>query len=311
MTKFIYNYIRHSDEFDLCRLEMRSFFGVDSPSNVLISPIEVDPSRSPFMKERLEVLYEAEGLDQLILQLAQLDVGDYTFKVISLNDMDIDTTKKIGHDKRQKVERKIGLAINGEPDLLQPQRVFGFMVLNDVWYFGDYTESEPIWFRHQKKPHSYSTALSTRVARAVANIAVPNPTDVKVIDPCCGIGNVLVEALSMGMDIVGRDINPLIIEPTKENISYFGLEGDVVAGPIADVTDHYDVAIIDMPYNIFSKATPEQQRDILQQARRIAKRVVVVTIDTIDEIIEEVGFTIVDRGVAKKGLFVRQVLVCE
>jgi len=308
---FIYNYIRHSDEFDLCKLEMRAFFGFDSPSNVLISPVKIDPSRSPFMKERLEVLYEAETLEQLILHMAQLNVGPNTFKVISLNDMDIDSTKKIGHDKRQKVERKIGLAINGEPDLVEPQRVFGVMVLDDKWYFGDYTESEPIWFRHQKKPHSYSTALSTRVARAVANIAVPEPEGVKVIDPCCGIGNVLVEALSMGMNIVGRDINPLIIEPTLENIRYFGLEGQVIAGPIADIIDHFDVAIIDMPYNIFSKATPEQQRDILLQARRIANRVIVVTIDTIDTIVEEVGFTIVDRGVAKKGLFVRQVLVCE
>ena len=73
----------------------------------------------------------------------------------------------------------------------------------------------------------------------------------------------------------------------------------------------YDVAIIDMPYNIFSEATPEDQLDILRQARRIAKRVIVVTIDTIDHMIEEVGFTISDRCEAKKGLFVRQVLVCE
>ena len=43
----------------LCQLEMRAFFGFDSYSNVLKSTVEIDPSRSPFMKERLEVLYEA------------------------------------------------------------------------------------------------------------------------------------------------------------------------------------------------------------------------------------------------------------
>ena len=186
-----------------------------------------------------------------------------------------------------------------------------FLVLDGKWYFGKYEESESVWYRHQKKPHSYSTALSTRVARAVANIAVPNPDGVKVIDPCCGIGNVLVEALSMDIDIVGRDINPLVIEPAKENITYFGLAGDVQPGPISEVEENYDVAIIDMPYNIFSEATPEDQLDILRHARRIAKKVIVVTIDTIDHMIEDVGFTITDRCVAKKGLFVRQVLVCE
>ncbi|GAA3334615.1 hypothetical protein GCM10020331_103270 [Ectobacillus funiculus] len=75
----------------------------------------------------------------------------------------------------------------------------------------------------EKKPHSYSTSLSTRVARAVANIAVPDPTGIKAIDPCCGIGTVLVEALSMGINIVGSDINPLVLPGARENIAHFWL----------------------------------------------------------------------------------------
>lgn len=310
-SKFIYTYVRHGDEYDLCKLEMRSFFGIDATSNVLKSSIEINPSRSPFMKERLEILFEATSWTELVKKAEQFDVAGNTFKVLCLNTIELDSTKKIEHAARQKYEREIGLEINGEPDLFHPETVFGFVVLDGHWYFGKYEESESVWFRHQKKPHSYSTALSTRVARAVANIAVPNPDGVKVIDPCCGIGNVLVEALSMGIDIVGRDINPLVIEPAKENIMHFGLAGEVAPGPIAEVTETYDVAIIDMPYNIFSEATPEDQQDILRQARRIAKKVIVVTIDTIDHMIKDAGFAIVDRCEAKKGLFVRQVLVCE
>lgn len=309
--EFIYTYVRHGDEYDLCQLEMRSFFGIDSTSNVLKSPIQIDPSRSPFMKERLEVLFEASSWVELVKKAEQFEMNGSTFKVLSMNTIELNSTDKIEHKERRKLEREIGLQINGKPDLFHPESVFGFLVLNGRWYFGKYEESESIWFRHQKKPHSYSTALSTRVARAIANIAVPNPDGLKVIDPCCGIGNVLVEALSMDIDIVGRDINPLVIEPAKENIAHFGLSGNVVAGPIADVSETYDVAIIDMPYNIFSEATPEDQLDILRQARRIAHRVIVVTIDTIDHMIEEVGFSIIDRCEAKKGLFVRQVIVCE
>src|SRR5699024_12707447 len=78
------------------------------------------------------------------------------------------------------------------------------------------------------------------MARAIANIAVPYPNGVTAIDPCCGIGNVLVEALSMEIDIVGRDINPLVTRGSRENIAYFGYTCDVTTGPIADVTDHYD-----------------------------------------------------------------------
>lgn len=309
--EFIYTYVKHPDEDDLCLLEMRSFFGFDTDSNFLKSVVEIDPSRSPFMKERLELLYEAPSWENLVEQVKQLDVEDNTFKVLSMNTMDIDKTAKIGFSRRRKLEREIGLTIAGNPDLLQPDIIFAIMALNDKWYFGKYIASESVWFHHQNKPHSYSTALSTRVARAVTNIAIPNPEGIKAIDPCCGIGNVLVEALSMGVDIVGRDINPLVVKPARTNIAYFGLEGDVQPGPIADITTSYDIAIIDMPYNIFSDATPEDQLDILVHARRIAKKVVIVTIDTIDHMIEEVGFTIVDRCEAKKGLFVRQILVCE
>ena len=309
--EFIYTYVKHPDEDDLSKLEMRSFFGVDTDSNVLKSTTKIDPSRSPFIKERLEVLYESSSWENLVQQVAQLDVSGNTFKVLSMNTMDIDKTPKIGFARRRKLEREIGLSIAGHPDLLQPNIIFAIMAYDDKWFFGKYEESESIWFRHQNKPHSYSTALSTRVARAVSNIAIPNPEGIKAIDPCCGIGNVLVEALSMDVDIVGRDINPLVIKPARTNIAYFGLQGDVQSGPIADVKATYDVAIIDMPYNIFSDATPEDQQDILRNARRIAKKVIVVTIDTIDYMIEEVGFTIIDRCEAKKGLFVRQVLVCE
>ena len=310
-SEFIYTYVRHKDEHDLCRLEMRAFFGYDVSSNVLKSAIEIDPSRSPFIKERLEVIYENASFDELLDQVAQLELGESTFKIICLNTTELGETKKIGHPERRKIERETGLRVQGEPDLDNPACVFGIVLWEGKWHFGKYMESDAVWFQHQKKPHMYSTALSTRVARAVANIAIPHPDGVRAIDPCCGIGTVLVEALSMGIDIVGRDINPLVVLGSRKNIAHFGLEGSVMIGPIADVSDDYDVAIIDMPYNLFTHITSEEQQDIVMEARRFAKKVIVVTIDTIDHMVEKAGFKIIDRCVAKKGTFSRQVLVCE
>ncbi|MFJ7936217.1 TRM11 family SAM-dependent methyltransferase [Sporosarcina sp. NPDC096371] len=309
--EFIYTYIRHRDEHDLCRLEMRSFFGFDTSSNVLKSSIAIDPNRSPFMNERLEVLYAGEQLEEITKQVEQLDLGASTFKVVCLNTADLDATKKIGHPERRKIEREIGLRMNGEPDLDQPEMVFGVVTLDGKWYFGKLAISDNIWFHHQQKPHMYSTALSTRVARAVANIAVPHPEGVRAIDPCCGIGTVLVEALSMGINIVGRDINRRVVLGSRKNIAHFGLEGDVTTGPIAEVNDEYDVTIIDMPYNLFTHITADEQLEIIKEARRFTKKVVIVTIDTIDHMIEEAGFHIIDRCVAKKGTFSRQILICE
>ncbi|MEK4404500.1 methyltransferase domain-containing protein [Sporosarcina sp. FSL K6-1540] len=293
-------------------LEMRSFFGFDVTSTVLRSSIEIDPSRSAFMKERLDIMYEGDNLEEISRQVEQYDLGGSTFRVVSLNTTDLDTTKKIGHPERRKIEREIGLRVNGTPDLVNPPaNTFGIVLLDGKWHFGKLVESESVWFLHQKKPHMYSTALSTRVARAVANIAIPHPKGVRAIDPCCGIGTVLVEALSMGINIVGRDINPRVVLGSRKNIAHFELEGTVEIGPIAEVVDDYDVAIIDMPYNLFTHITPEEQLEILKEARRFTKKVIVVTIETIDHMLEEAGFVITDRCVAKKGHFHRQVLVCE
>lgn len=308
--EFIYTYVRQTDEHDLCRLEMRAFFGCDSPSNVIKSNVKIDPSRSPFMKERLQIMFSGNDFEALKRQASEF-VSLQTFKVTCLNSIALDTTAKLHHPERRSIEREIGEVIQGEADLLKPLVNFGVVLLDDVWHFGIIEESKPIWRFHMKKPHMYSTALSTRVARAVANIAVPHPEGIRAIDPCCGIGTVLVEARSMGIDIVGRDINPLVCLGSRKNLAHFELEGEVVIGPIAEVTDTYDAAIIDMPYNLFTHITAEGQLSILKDARRITSRLVVVTIEPMDHMMIEAGFVIVDRCVAKKGTFERQIVVCE
>lgn len=292
-------------------MEMRAFFGFDVPLNALKSSVKIAPSRSPFMKQRLEILYEGNDLEQLLERVENLDLGTITFKVNCLNKLALNSTEKIGHTKRNEIERTIGLRIQGEPDLDNPEVLFGVVLLDDKWYFGKLELNEAVWLQHQQKPEMYSTALSTRVARAVANIAVPHPEGIRAIDPCCGIGTVLVEALSMGIAIEGRDINPLVVYGSRKNMAHFGLEGNVAIGPIAEADGDYDVAIIDMPYNLFTHITADSQQEIIREARRITKKIVIVTIDTIDHMIEKAGFEILDRCVAKKGTFSRQILICK
>lgn len=53
------------------------------------------------------------------------------------------------------------------------------------------------------------------------NPAIPNKeTITTIIDPFCGSGGVLIEALLMGYNIIGSDINPTMIAHSKENIEW-------------------------------------------------------------------------------------------
>ena len=310
LTTYIYTYAFSEDERSLCALEMRSFFGDVSQSNVLETFVKIDPTRSPFMKERISVIYEAQSLEDLYKQVETLQMNGVTFKVIYVKNRDMPKDKQDGYEKRREIERKIGLHIKGKADLRDPDRLFGVMHVNEKWVFGEYVKSESVWFRHQQKPNGYSTALNTRVARAVVNIAIPNPNGIKAIDPCCGIGTVLVEARSMGIDMVGSDRNQLIIPGARENMIHFGLTGEINLADMRDITNHYDVAIIDLPYNLCSVITPEEQLEMLQSARRFANKVVVVTVEPVDGLLIKAGFSIIDRAIAKKGVFIREVVIC-
>ncbi|WP_438348658.1 TRM11 family SAM-dependent methyltransferase [Paenibacillus sp. FA6] len=307
---FIYTFACSDDERSLWGLEMRSLFGQETESFIMKSPIDIDPSRSPFIKEQIEIMYEGQNLADILKQVEDIVLNKETFKVIFVKINDLAEANKVSYEDRRIMEKDLGLHINGEADVHNPDHVFGIVTLGGRWYFGKYRKNDAVWLLHMKKPRNYSIALGTRLARAVANIAVPNPNGIHAIDPCCGIGTVLVEALSMGIDIVGRDINPQIVQGARANIAHFGYTSVVTFGDISDITDSYDVAIIDMPYNLFSSTTPEEQLSILRHARRFASKVVIITIEAMDDMIAEAGFVITDRCVARKRSFSRHIVVC-
>ncbi|GGH31715.1 TRM11 family SAM-dependent methyltransferase [Paenibacillus segetis] len=310
LANYIYTYACREEEQSLCQLELRSLFDMQPPANLFRSNIFIDPSRSPFIKERIELLYEGDSLSDILEQVQEIDMLEATFKVIFVKTNDLEASDKIEFADRRAIEREMGLQITGESDVHHPDHQFGLVTLGGRWYFGHYVKNKAVWLHHMKKPRSYSIALSTRVARAAVNIAIPNPDGIKAIDPCCGIGTALIEALSMGIDIVGGDINPFIARGARENIAHFGFQCEVTLGAIASISEHYDVAIIDMPYNVLSTTTPDEQLSILLHTRRIATKAVIITSETIDDMIADAGLTITDRCEAKKGNFTRQILVC-
>ncbi|MFD1735042.1 TRM11 family SAM-dependent methyltransferase [Bacillus salitolerans] len=308
-TSYLYTYASREEEASLCQLELRSLFNQSPGRSYFISDLKMAPSRSPFIRERIDILFEGTTLEDIIGQINGLPKIESSYRVVYVKNDELSDPP--GLQARRAIEREVGVQIKGEPDLHNPKLLFGIMNIHNGFVFGFYVKSEAVWLQHQQKPYMYSTALSTRVARAVANIAVPIPEGTKAIDPCCGIGTVLIEALSMGIDIIGGDKNPLVTSKARVNIAHFGLEGKVLLQDIRNVMGHYDVAIIDLPYNLCSVITPKEQLEMFQSARKFAQKLVVVTIEPVDSIILEAGFTITDRCEVSKGSFKREVIVCK
>ncbi|MNJ46481.1 Mg-protoporphyrin IX methyl transferase [compost metagenome] len=210
------------------------------------------------------------------------------------------------------MERKLGGQIQGQAEMKSPDILFGVLSTPERWYLGKCYRAASPWLSHKNKPQNYSTGLSTVVARALVNIAAPRIAGKKVIDPCCGMGNVVIEGLSMGMDIVGRDINPLAIRGARVNLNHFGY-GDsllVELGDLRDITMMYDAAIVDMPYNLCSVMSKEQCQEMLQAVYKFSERAVIVSSEQLEDDIVQAGWCIKGQCTVAKGSFVRYVWLC-
>lgn len=310
---FIYTYGFSEDESALALMEMRAFFGQDAPGKVIKSSISIDPSRSVFIREKLHIILEANHPEEIIKGAAQFGSEDETYKVIFMKQNDLGVDHKWGNHERLQLARTIGNQMPGPLDLYSPDQVYAVIPFEGKWHLCHYEKSEPVWMKHVKKPQGYSTALSARTARTIVNIINPHAQSLAIIDPCCGIGTVLVEAASMGMPIKGRDKNPLACVGAIQNLKHYDypVKIDVDIGLIEEQQGQYDVAILDLPYNLYTHSTADQQHDLIHHAARLAQKVLIVTIEPMDEAIEASGLRVVDRAVTIKQRFKREVLLCE
>lgn len=294
-------------EEELCKLEMRCIFGETPSEKYLFSDFYIDPSRSPFIKEMLSIIYEEDSLEQIINNIIRDRLAYDDFKVCYLRNEYGD----VDYEERLRSLSKIGLVIEGEPEIHNPKVIFGVTKIYGKWIFGKYEKNNYEWHIHDKKPYSYSNSLSVRVARALVNIGVKNNLDCRLIDPCCGVGTVIIEALSMGINAVGCELNKSIAENSKKNLKFYGYEDVVTNGDMNGIEEKYDVAIIDLPYGLFTPTTIEEQTAIIRSARRISTRLVLVTFEDMDNYIIDAGFKIVDKSYVCKGKFKRYISICE
>jgi tRNA (guanine10-N2)-dimethyltransferase len=305
-NNYLYTTNYSKDEESLCKMEIKCLFNKHLHEKHLFSNIYIDPSRSPFIKKCISIMYTGDTLMQIIDQIVSDKLTSIDYKVAYINDSD----KNIGFHESRRIEFEVGYNILGEAELKKPKIIFGITKISDKWIFGECESNDSEWLLHNRKPFSYSNALKVNVSRALVNIAVGNNLDSRVIDPCCGIGTVLIEALSMEVNIVGYEINTFIGKNAKTNLRYFGYEDVIIIGDMNDIQNKFDVAIVDLPYGIFTQITPNEQLAIINSTRRIAHKMVIITFDDMNQQITSVGFNIDDRCTVSKGTFTRHIYIC-
>ena len=307
-NKYFY-FINCSDmEKELCNMEMKSIFKQIPNRKFLFSNKDFNPSRSPFIKFKVNIIYIEESLEIIINKIKNEKISYDDFKVNYMKSEDGD----VSYENRLKAVREIGFVINGFPDIHNPKVELAIIKIKDKWIFGELIKNDFKWQKHNDKPHSYSNSIPLRMARALVNIATCDDKRLSIIDPCCGVGTVVIEALDLGFNIKGYEISKPIACNARNNIEFFGYNREIItSGDMHNIRERYDVAIVDIPYGLYSPITSQEQKDIINTSRRIARKLVIITFEDMDNIITSAGFKVLDKCYMIKGNMKREISICE
>lgn len=164
--------------------------------------------------------------------------------------------------RRTTVEKDVGaaLALERVVDLKHPESVVRCFIDSDfVWAGRELWSRDPkdTASRHVKhRPVGSPVSLPPKTARALLNLAMI-PRGGTVYDPFCGTGGVLLEGASMGLQVIGSDLDNDMVEASRANLKHYGLHAAALFR--ADVGDapreiqardlpRIDAIVTDLPY---------------------------------------------------------------
>lgn len=307
MKKYLYIYNYAPNEKELCEMEFKQIFHENMKSKYYFSNQNFDYQRSVFIRGKIDILNMSSHFEDIIQDLNKNKLCYYEFKVIYLKN----EITHVGYQESLQRCKDIALPIDGSVNMQKPKTIFAITKIYDQWIFGIYHD-DMIWRLRYSKPHSYSHSLNVRDARTLVNIAIGNNDLMTIVDPCCGVGTVVLEALSMGLNIRGYDINRDVSYQARLNLEHFGYDPLLIEKKdIHDLKQYFDVAIMDIPYGVYSPFTYEQQVSLIQATTSITHRLVLVSHISMNQELEKIGYQIIDQCCIVKGNFKRYITLCE
>ena len=305
---YTFNYDYHHGE--LCKLESRQIFDNEEKNKLLFSNIKVDPSISPFIKNRFEIISSSEDYSELLVNIKKENIHDEGFKAEYLVLHGDATT----YSERLKKLKDIGLIIEGFPNFETPTTTYSICNYQNIWHFGVLIKHNAGWLKHKKKPCSFSNSIGMNIGKTLASIASKGNKTIQLLDACCGVGTVMLEACFSGLNIEGCDIKLRRCKHTRQNLAHYNYTANVYCSDVKDLDKKYDAAIVDLPYNLYSYSNDTILTNIIESTAKLTTRIVIVSISDVETLIKKSELKISDFcTIEKRGRsqFTRNIWICE
>ena len=285
-SMYLYLTVRSESERQLIEAECIAITGTAPDENgIALAETEADVSRAAYIKTGMKVIISASDLSELYDQLERANICSEQFRASVVK-----IPRRLPLDSKQ-IMHQVGARIEGNPNLSNPRTIFLVVAVQErIWLGEVLSESTRAWNEHSQKLHLYSSALPTRLARAMVNL-VAAPGD-RIIDPCCGSGTILIEAASIGIKAVGCDINPKLVHVSIGNLKYFNLSSLVLMADARNIKGRFDAVVTDLPYGRNCPLDGELNREILQNLKELAPKAAVVTCEDMSDLLLQMGYDV-------------------
>ncbi|KUG20698.1 MAG: methyltransferase domain-containing protein [Methanomicrobiaceae archaeon] len=191
------------------------------------------------------------------------------------------------------LERLIGGMIEGPVSLKHPQEEYRAIISEDRCYFGRLLlriDRGAFEYRNpMRRPFFHPGVMMPRMARALVNLTLVQRGET-LYDPFCGTGGILLEAETIGVEVLGSDFDPAMVEGSRRNLPGARIMlADATRLPLSDAS--VDAVATDLPYGqsvrIRADSIDRLYSGALAEIRRVLKpgrRAVIVTHRDINEI---------------------------
>lgn len=170
------------------------------------------------------------------------------------------------------------LAPQAKVNLKNPDKTFIGIITDEKLVFGlKLTEIASKTFserRPRKKPFFHPSAMPSKLARCMVNLAHARPEHT-MLDPFCGTGSSLIEASYIGCHAVGVDAAKRMVVGCRKNLEHFSIkaEGLVLADARKLPFNQVDCMVTDPPYgrsaSTLKSTTRELVHNVLEAAYRL------------------------------------------
>lgn len=224
----------------------RSALDAVARRSVMYEQCGIELAATSASKQRLfSVLHRAD--------LARHFAGKRSFAVRSL---------RVGGAFRQinraTMEREIGGILKGKSrrikvNLDAPDVTFLCIVSSRGFLLGEITHSRAPGLiasrRPRKRPVFHPSTMQPKLARCIVNLARP-PEGALLLDPFCGVGGILLEAVAIRCKAIGADADGRMIRGAGTNLRHYGVEpfGLVVADATKIPIHGVESIVTDPPY---------------------------------------------------------------